>query len=346
MNVNTVLRAAALVLAASSFSACAGIQQTAIPPQPAAPLTTQVGSGLPIRGASWMAKGLTNEDLLYVGNSNGTVNVYDYSNGSAVGVLTTFSKPLGMCSDRSGNVYITDSKRNKSYEYAHGGTNAIKGIDDRYRPYGCSVDPRTGNLAVVNFNKHFYQAGNVVVYPPGSKQPVTYSGTSDDHFTGCAYDDHSDLFIVSENFFHYSQLGEPVFYYLPKRATSLQSLNVSNPHYISGWEYQDVQGLAWDGKYWIVENDEYLDRYDINVDVTYVGATVLTLNYLNEGPIAVYRATRKGEATQVVAALGTNTGKSAADYWAYPAGGNPTSTITQGLDNPYGVAISLGASSR
>jgi|SRR5579862_2660943 len=298
-------------------------------------------------GVSWMAKGLTSQDLLYVSNGNGTVNVYNYSDGSVVGVLTKFTQPQGMCSDRSGDVYITDFKANKVYEYPHGGTKPSKSLKESpYHPYACSVDPKTGDLAVANYAQRFYDEGNIRIYSPGSNEPVTYTGTSDDHFTGCAYDTHDDLFILSDSFYYYySSEYYPVFYYLPKRATSFVKLDVPNPHYYSGWDYQYVEGLAWDGKHWIVENDQYLDRFDINVDVTYVGATQLTGSYRGQGPLAFYQPTRKGKATQVVGASSSFSGKSAVEYWDYPAGGDPTSTITQDLDNPFGVAISLGSGS-
>lgn len=296
-----------------------------------------------------MAKGLTNQDLLYVGNGNGTVSVYNYSDGTVVGVLTKFVDPKGMCTDRSGNVYIADFKAKKVSEYAHGGKRPIQTFNQsRYHPYACSVDPKTGDLAVADFTQGYDTPGSIRVYSPGSKTPETYTATFDDHFIGCAYDNRGDLFVLSDNYYYgYSSGHFFDFYYLPKAATQLIKLDVPNPHYSSGWDYRDVQSVDWDGRHWTVESYEYLDRYDINVDVTYVGATVLTASYWYQGPIALYRSTPKAKATQVVAVSTSLSGeKSAVDYWAYPAGGNPTATITQDLDNPFGVAISLGASSR
>jgi hypothetical protein len=337
-------RLAAAIVCAALLAGCGSSTQFAPPTTQAA----TAGARSNTHGVSWMAKDLTGQDLLYVGNANGTVNVYSYADGTLVGVLTRFTQPQGMCTDRSGNVYIADFKANKVFEYAHGGEKPIKTFKESpFHPYACSVDTRTGDLAVANYAQNYYDQGNVRIYSPGSKQPVTYTGTTDDHFTGCAYDDHGDLFVLSYNFYYYySGYGTPVFYYLPKRATQLLLEDVPNPHSYSGWEYTAVQGLAWDGRHWIVENDGYLDRFNINVKVTYVGATLLTATYRYQGPIALYRQTPKAKATQVVAASGTFSGKSAVDYWAYPAGGYPTQTITQYLDNAFGVAISLGATSR
>jgi|SRR5579862_8284170 len=339
-----------LVAAASAalLAGCGALQQ--LPPSNAAATgssSVSMARQRPdARGVSRIAKGLTNQDLLYVSNGNGTVSVYSYSDGTIVGVLTKFKQPQGMCSDRSGNAYIADYKARKVYEYAHGGTKPILVLNDpAYHPYACSINPRNGDVAVANATQSYDTPGSIRVYSPGSNKTVTYTATFDDHFIGCAYDDHGDLFVVSDSYYYTYESGSFfVFYYLPKAATQLIKLDVPNPHYYSGWEYQDVQAVAWDGRHWIVESYEYLDRYDINVDVTYVGDTVLNSTYRYQGPIAVYRATRKAKATQVVAASSSFSGKSAVDYWAYPAGGYPTQTITQDLDNPFGVAISLGSS--
>jgi hypothetical protein len=118
-------------------------------------------------------------------------------------------------------------------------------------------------------------------------------------------------------------------------------MDIPNPHSYSGWE--KVQGLAWDGRHWIVESYNYLDRFAINIKATYVGDTEITSSYNYQGPIAVYRPTTKGKATQVVADSNAFSGKSGVDYWSYPLGGNALYVITQDLDDPYGVAISMGA---
>lgn len=340
-----VARFLTVAASAAFLAGCGSLHQLGPPgatEAPAARVNAHSGT------SSWMAHGLTNQDLLYVGNGNGTVSVYNYADGTIAGVLTAFARPQGMCSDRSGNVYITDYQVKRVYEYAHGGSKPIFVLHEHpYHPYACSVDPKTGDIAIADYTQTYDTPGSIRVYSPKTKKTVTYTATRDDHFIGCAYDAHGDLFAVSDNWYYgYSYGSYFNFYYLPKAATQLIALNVPNPHYSSGWDYQDVQDVAWDGRHWIVESYEYLDRYDINVDVTYVGDTLLTASYRYQGPIALYQPTRKGKASQVVAASSSFSGKSAVDYWAYPAGGSPTATITQDLDNPFGVAISLGASSR
>jgi len=56
------------------------------------------------------------------------------------------------------------------------------------------------------------------------------------------------------------------------------------------------------------------------------------------GPIAIYRKSLKSRGTQVVAGDGAST----VFYWNYPTGGDDIAQIAKNLDDPFGVAISLG----
>lgn len=289
------------------------------------------------RDGSWMAGGLKQHDLLYVTNSNATVSVYRYWQHTLAGVLTHFSRPLGICADFGGNVYVVDASRSRLDEYAHGGSKPIAVIDDRpFKPWGCSVNPKNGAVAVANnpFNS-YYKAGNIAVYPPGQPRKV-YQGTSNDHFISCAYDDHGDLLTTSRD--GYYDYGV-AFYYKPKGTSSaLLPMDLPYPYGSSGWPYP--QAVAWDGKYWVVEADRTLFRYTINIKATYVGSTQLSNDYPAMGPVWIYRQTSKSEGTQVVAGEGGRNNDSVA-YWKYPAGGYPIDVITKDLDTPYGVAVSL-----
>jgi hypothetical protein len=86
---------------------------------------------------------LTDEVDIY--NANGKSN-------KLMGQITGFNEPYGMCADKSGNVYVTNMQAQNILEYAHGGTTAINTITDTYGdPGGCSINPKTGDLAVTNF---------------------------------------------------------------------------------------------------------------------------------------------------------------------------------------------------
>lgn len=319
---------------------CGGFRQSLVPPAASPGLRTtpnQSARSQDRHRQSWMVKGIGQRDLLYVSNANGTVNVYTYWQRRLVGVLTNFARPLGECSDKSGNVYIVDNSKKKVFEYAHGGKKPIKVLSDApYFPFGCSVAPASGNLAVANDPYYSYYAkGNVAVYPHGGGTPKIYYGTTyNDHFNSVAYNDRGDLLTTST----YGYLNfYTEFYYLPRGGSSLILMNLPPP-YGSGWDY--VQGVAFDGRYWLVLSFNTIYQFKINIKAQLVGSVKLYGGYSDSGPIAVYRKSLESVATQVVGANGTSN-KSAAEYWYYPAGGNPYATVTKGLDQPYGTAISL-----
>lgn len=308
------------------FAGCGGGAIQATPPAaPSAPSTD-------------VPKGNSQRDLLYVSNSNGTVTVYRYWQRTVVGVLTDFSKPQGECADRAGNVYITDSGRKKVYEYAHDGKKPIEVLSVApYLPYGCSVNPANGDLAVANSANDEYKAGNISIYSHGTGTPTTYQGPYDDHFINVAYDDRGDLFTNSELLWYYSYFYDIAFYYLPKGGTKLIAEDLSQPYFSSGWPY--VSSIAFDGKYWVVDSIGKLYLYSINIEPQYEGD--LSFSGYRVGTVALYRKTLKGRATQVVGASGTGSA-SAVEYWKYPLITTPVGSITKDLDDPIGLTISFG----
>jgi len=288
-----------------------------------------------------MAPAAKESDLLYVSNVNGLVSVYNYSKRTLVGVLTNFAKPLGACSNTASDVFIVDYQNENVSEYAHGAAKPIKTLSDSpYTPAGCSVAPPSGNLAVANAPYGSYSEGNIAIYSHDSGPPTILSGDEyNDHFTDCAYDDSGNLLATSTygNYNNYTH-----FYYLPKDGTKLVEMDLSAPGQTSGWEF--VQGVLWDGKYWGVLSYDRLYRFTINVTGSYVDTVTLSGGAV-AGPPAIYRKDYKGSGTQLVGANGGggSSGETAAvNYWNYPAGGSPVDDITKYLDQPFGVAISLG----
>lgn len=339
---NVLTRHAVALAVAATLAACGPSPQGLVPPGAAndsAPARWK--AAMPDHGGSWMARGLAQRDLLYVSNANGTVNVYRYWQRTLVGVLTKFQRPMGECSDWSGNVYITDYDAKKIYVYAHGGTKALRAIDDSpYRPKGCSVSPR-GNLAVANYgteNSSYYGDGNIAVWTHATGTPAYYADNNDNHFTSCAYDNHGDLLATTLSgysgiWYYYTE-----FYYLPKGSSKAIYMKLPNPYFTSGWDY--VQALGFDGQYWVVDSYGGLYRYTINVQATYVDRIVLKATY-GVGAVALYRKTLKTPATQVAGDSNSYNSHYAVDFFKYPAGGDPIAGVTKDLDAPAGLAISL-----
>lgn len=287
---------------------------------------------------TWMDAGAKNQDLLYVTNVNGLVNVYRYKQHTLAGVLGNFQQPMGECADRSGDVYIADYKALKIYEYAHGGRRPLYTIADTYGPWACAIDPKTGNLAVANFGPD-YKEGNLEIYRHARGKPTIYSPSCfAGNFMAVGYDKYGDL--LAEASYQYSSQYAGDFYYLQPRSQTLACLNMPGP--TSSWRWYQVFAILWDGKYWVIDIFD-LYRYSINIKAEYIDKIALSNDgYL--GPVAIYRSTPNGYGTQLVGTSGYQytSGKQYVSYWNYPAGGDPIFQISsKDLDRPYGVAISL-----
>jgi hypothetical protein len=130
------------------------------------------------------------------------------------------------------------------------------------------------------------------------------------------------------------------FAYLAKNAVRLSDIDI--PGSSSSSYYRDVLGLAWDGKYWVIESYDDLYRVSIKKGVaSYIGDTTLDDRYTPNGPLAFYSPTYGGSANQVAGAIYEDGNNNAVEYWKYPSGGAPYAAITHGLDYPYASVVSL-----
>jgi hypothetical protein len=337
MIANRVWLVAALT-AGVILAGCSGSQQNLLPSAGASSSSSTV---VPASHAgSWMGRSLKKRDLLYVSNANGTVNVYRYWQRKLVGVLTAFQDPVGVCADFAGHVYIVDDQAGKVIEYAHGGAKPIRVLRDT-APYGCSVSPSNGDLAIASVGTGYdglddrYTGGKITVYPHGSGSRITYRFSKSDHFVSCAYDDHGNLLAASQQ--GYSGFYYVDFYYLAKNSARLTPIDLPGP--TSSWEWETVTQLAWDGEYWVVDSF-YLYRYTINVKKAQYVNRIALLEKNNLGQVWIYRKSPQSQGTQVV---GVGTGNvPVVNYWPYPAGGNALHTITKDISSPSGIAVSLG----
>jgi hypothetical protein len=288
---------------------------------------------------SWMDASAAGHDLLYVTNVDGVVNVYRYWQHTLVGVLTSFDEPEGECVDGAGNVYIADSGAEKLFEYAHGGKVPIRTIDTSpYAAYGCAVSPRNGNLAIANYWND--QRGNIEILRRGKGKPVIYTDPYLVGFRSLAYDGKGNLLATDGNGYTSSFYGSD-FDYLPYNGIKLIEMEFCANSTCGGW-WSYVQGIQWDGKYWVFDSYSDLYRWTIADDKSqYVGEITLDNAYENDiGPFWLYRASSKAPVTQVVASS-TFESRGAVFYWHYPAGGDSVGSMSKDLDAPFGVVGSL-----
>jgi len=278
---------------------------------------------------SWMDRHIKKTDLLYV-SDNGTDDVYAYSypKGKLKGTLTGFDAPKGMCVDKAGNVFITDDVPyakgpSKILEYAHGGTSPIATLSDpAYHPYGCSVDPVTGNLAVTNVSTAYdYSPGDVVIYTDAKGTPTNYVDPDFDQYLFCGYDDKGNLFVDGINSGSAFEFAE-----LPKGSKTLKNVTLNESFQYGG-------GVQWDGTYVAVGDQiaSVIYQFTINGSSgTEVGATPLDgSNYVRQFWIHGGKV------------VGPDNQGASVKFWNYPAGGTATKTLT-GFDYPTGSTVSNG----
>ena len=257
------------------------------------------------------------KNLLYVSSPNtGEVYVFTYPGGKAMGTLSGFDQPMGLCSDTHGNVWVTNADINNGYgylvEYAHGGSKPIATLQDpNNAPQACSVDATTGNLAVANIPVGTTQ--NIAIYRGAQGNPTFYStvGYVQDPQT-IAYDGSGNLYFAA---------WRKNRAWLPEGSSSVQRFNL-NPR-SDGW-------FAWDGAYLAV-GEAIVTRYQVaGSKGSRVGLKV-TLNDIHVRGQFWIQGSRIAIATQ---------SQGNVYVYDYPQGGNPTETIS-GLDDPYGVTVSL-----
>ncbi|MGA7356275.1 MAG: hypothetical protein WBW76_12675 [Candidatus Cybelea sp.] len=289
------------------------------------------------RAGSWMKSEAKRDDLLYVSDQGmRRVDVFSYPHGKLVGKLYGFVGPAGECVDGAGDVFVVDGGAFEIVEYAHGEKKPIATLSDPgYLAASCSVSPRTGDLAVMNYCSARYGSycsgpGSVAIYRKAKGSPKSYTDPDFPtlNFPYGGYDDRGDLF--ADGTYPYGSEGfECGFTELPNGKGRLDTVTLGQYQACSG-------GVQWDGKYIaIVEGASRsiaIDQFSIRRrEGTKVGSTPLS------GVFELNQVWIEG-GTVLVADYGYDDVK----YFNYPAGGSPTKTIA-GFQFPYGVTVSRAA---
>jgi DNA-binding beta-propeller fold protein YncE len=264
----------------------------------------------------------SSEDLLYVTNYS-NVLVFAYPQGQLVGELKNFFSNAGACVDSKGDVFIVNEHPEAVYEYAHGGTKRIATlVDKKAGSIGCSINPVTGDLAVSGVSSY------VDIFKQAKGKPISVLDRRMWYGSFVTYDDTADLFFLGlKN---------------PKGGPRLSEMLSGSKHFtnIKADAYMyDEGGIQWNAGY--LTTVSYIDstkttaigQFQVTgqkaheVSVTPLETAYIVLGYFIDGE------------TIVVPNLG-NTGKNNVLLYDYPAGGEPTETITQPGFTPRGVVVS------
>lgn len=320
MNIARLIGYYVSIAAAALLVGCSG---SAMPNVSATP-TQQSLAKIPQRTpASWMSPLAKAQKLLYVSSpKDGTVYVFTYPGGKPAGLLTGFVDPLGLCSDKSGNVWVSNADYSNGYgtmiEYAHGGSQPIATLtDDGSSPQACSVDSRTGNLAVADLAAG--SSENIAIWAGAQGSPTYYStvGVVEDPAT-IAYDGMGNVYFGAWR----DHRG-----WLASGSASIERFTI-NPER-DGW-------FAWDGKYLAIGESTVL-RYQVSgPNGKKTGAAINLDDVKVRGQFWI-----QGNKLAIAAPGAGSQGNQGHVYiYNYPQGGNPIGTIS-GLDQPYGITVSV-----
>jgi hypothetical protein len=325
MNFRMIVRIAAISFVAA-LSACA--QAEIAPYQTSVQSSTQATNALHTSGVS--------NDLLYVASPTHGVSFFTYPKGKYVGLLSGPSVPLGLCSDRSGNVFVVDNGAETILEYAHGGTSPIATLGDYGNdPNGCAVDPKTNDLAVVGGGNDVQ--GNIAIYKAEQGSPSLYYDRFDEGpYAWCTYDNHSNLF-VNDGDGSGSGFG---LIELPDGSSSFLEFSLS---------IRGGGSIQWDGQYLAIASPKGnrtgtkgpLIIYRVQISgskATIKSRIILSTGKRNRNPGYAVQFWIEGNKISSSKTVQGNLG-----IWRYPGGGEPIRNIKDADELLTGVTVSIAA---
>jgi hypothetical protein len=275
-------------------------------------------------------------DLMYVSDSiAGQVLVYTYPQGDLVTTLSGMAHPRGECVDSAGNVYIANSnKRNLGsiHVFAHGASSPsnVLNFPDAIAPDTCSVDAKSGDLAVVN------STDQVEIYDPARQ------AWSDDidvyaQLSAVAYDDRGDLFVGGPGGrYGYFQLAV-----IPKSEKCFCSLSLNQN---IGSRDQNDYSLQWDGSYLTLTNLAGGEHHIVyRISVSGKKAEVVGTIDLRKKRHDVFASGYSWIHGNRI--LAPDNGGAAVASWRYPDGGRPAKHFGAAYHHVLGIAISDGTNS-
>ncbi len=245
----------------------------------------------------------------------------------------------GLCVDGKGDVFVPTGVSNTSgyvYEFSHGGTSPIATLDDPGWGAGCSVDPKTGNLAVTNYfspNDKPYYHGDVAIYSNAQGSATTYTCPYISWYWWAAYDNKGDLFVDGNGT---DASGFPLAE-LPAGGSTFNDITLN--------ESILPLSLQWNNGHLVIasgskESHDVIDIYRVAISGatgTIVGTTLLHTNVVGYGGNGQYWI-------QGNKIIGAGRKHFKLGLWRYPSGGGPLKIA--GKFSPWGVVVSVARSNK
>lgn len=289
--------------------------------------------------------------LLYVSDPvANVVAVFSLPNLVLKGTLAGFSMPHGLCSDKSGNVWVTNTGTREILEYAHGGTSPIATFLDPYGdPFGCAVDDHHSQVGVTNIRDVSPSPSPSPASGPGEYLRLA-SGTWSSSYDLAALnsdisvgiDPAGNAFIDGLTSSKHFVLAE-----LPAGGSTIHQITITGGtiHYpgMVQW-YEDGNYLAVGDRRCGTPRTTCVYHVSISGSTgTITGKT--KFKAYNGHVICDMAQGAIGASGEKFLAGGDDESAcgyatSSVERWAYPAGGSPTNSNHATLTHPFGTAIS------
>lgn len=285
------------------LAGCAQQSSPVVPPNGVTPATVERGS--------WMSPAAKHSDLLYVSDIyESAVLAFSYPAGTLVGTISGISEAQGECTSPKshGNWWVVATGTNTLYEYAHGGTTPLATINVSYgQPAACAVNPKSGSVAVT-----LVSTDDVVIYQNGSGGGTKYPSPISPFF--CAYDAHGNLWVDGS--------GPVSLVELPKDGNTFEQISLN-------------QTIVFPGN--VLWHDKLIDVGDQETATLYRFAISGSSGSL-QGSTAIDGGGAGGFWIQMHTVIAPESGN--VGFWKYPAGGEPTKTITGYFEEPADTIVS------
>jgi hypothetical protein len=317
-----------LILVTLTLAACSGATPLATP-------AAHAGLHRSLTGPQTKAKG----PLLFVSDvATAEVYIYQLSTLNVVATVTGLTQPQGECSDKKGDVWVTDAGADAVYELSHLGRleNTLTAPD---YPVGCAWDAKTGNLAVMSLFGISGAQGAVAIYPQGSGTAQSFQNPKQYYYNFGGYDTNGNLFFDGR-----AENGTFVLSELPKRAKKAISIDLSGGTI-------NYPGMV---------------QWDASINELVVGDQSCGGSYTASCLYAIKVSGKKGSIESTIDLQNSSGGRvcdliqgviyngqlAGSDYnicgsspsttyvWPYPSGGAPTESNSSTDSAPFGAAVS------